>query len=218
MKIKYKIIKKAISTELAEFLTSYFFLKKKVLQTFLKSKYISPYNSEWGTLSDSQHSNTYCHFADMAMETLLERLKPQMEKIMGHSLLCTYSYARLYKKGDVLERHKDRFSCEISTTMFLGGDPWSIYLNPNPKQGVLKDGQYIHSGAKGIKVDLKQGDMLVYRGSDLEHWREEFPGENCCQVFLHYNKDTPKNKKNEYDGRPHLGLPQLFKDTKNGSK
>ena len=94
MKIKYKIIKKAISTELAEFLTSYFFLKRKVLLTFLKSKYISPFNGEWGTLGDPQHPNTYCHFADMAMETLLERLKPQMEKIMGHSLLCTYSYSK----------------------------------------------------------------------------------------------------------------------------
>jgi len=214
MKIKYKVMKGAISTELAEFLTSYFFLKKKVLQTFLKSKYISPFNKEWGTFSDSDHPNTYCHFADMAMETLLDRLKLKMEKIMGHSLLCTYSYARLYKKGDVLERHKDRFSCEISTTLYLGGDPWSIYLNPNPKEGVTKGNEYIHSGAKGIKVDLKQGDMLVYRGSDLEHWREEFQGENCCQVFLHYNKSTPENMKNEYDTRLHLGLPEWFKGRK----
>ena len=29
------------------------------------------------------------------------------------------------KKGDVLHRHKDRYSCEISTTVNLGGDsPW----------------------------------------------------------------------------------------------
>jgi hypothetical protein len=38
-------------------------------------------------------------------------------------LYPAYTYTRLYKKGDELKRHKDRFSCEISTTMNLGGDP-----------------------------------------------------------------------------------------------
>jgi hypothetical protein len=39
-----------------------------------------------------------------------------MEKHTKLKLIPTYSYARIYKKGDVLHRHKDRFSCEISTT------------------------------------------------------------------------------------------------------
>ena len=50
--------------------------------------------------------------------------------------------------------------------------------------------------------------MLVYSGCDLEHWREEFKGKDCCQVFLHYNKD--KNKQNYLDTRPLLGLPPIF--------
>ena len=37
------------------------------------------------------------------------------------------------KPGDVLHRHKDRFSCEISTTLNLGGDPWPIHLEPKKK-------------------------------------------------------------------------------------
>ncbi len=40
------------------------------------------------------------------------------------------------KKGDILKRHKDRFSCEISTTMNLGDD-WGIYLSPNENVGIL---------------------------------------------------------------------------------
>ena len=52
-----------------------------------------------------------------------------MEKLTGLKLYPAYTYARIYKKGDdVLKRHKDRFSCEISTTMNLGGDDWPIYL------------------------------------------------------------------------------------------
>jgi hypothetical protein len=135
------------------------------------------------------------------METLLVKLLPIMEKETGLKLNPNYSYARIYKKGDILKRHKDRFSCEISTTLNLGGDLWTIYLEPSGKENL-----------KGIKVDLKQGDMLVYKGNELEHWREEFKGENCAQVFLHYNNVKTKGAdKNIYDTRPHLGLPGDFK-------
>ena len=118
----------------------------------------------------------------IAMETLLQEVKPVMEKHTGLKLSETYSYARIYKNGDVLASHKDRYSCEISTTLNLGGDPWPIYLDPTGKKGQA-----------GIKVDLKPGDMLIYSGCDLEHWREEFTGKDCGQVFLHYNKANSKS-------------------------
>ena len=63
---------------------------------------------------------------------------------------------------------------------------------------------------KGAKVRLYPGDMLIYLGCELEHWREEFKGENCGQVFLHYN-EIKKENNNLYDGRPFLGLPGSFK-------
>ena len=67
-------------------------------------------------------------------------------------------------------------------------------------------------GKKGIKVDLKPGDMLVYSGCELEHWRNKFKGKECVQVFLHYNnRKTPGAKDNMFDKRPHLGLPSWFK-------
>ena len=60
---------------------------------------------------------------------------------------------------------------------------------------------------------MQSGDMLVYRGCDLEHWREAFEGENCGQVFLHYNDASKKDAdKNKFDGRPFLGLPAWFKN------
>jgi hypothetical protein len=57
--------------------------------------------------------------------------------------------------------------------------------------------------------------MLVYSGCDLEHWREKFKGQECIQVFLHYNDSaTPGSQDNMFDGRPHLGLPFWFKKNK----
>ena len=86
--------------------------------------------------------------------------------------------------------------------MNLGGDDWPIYLEPSGKRGM-----------KGVKVNLKPGDMLVYRGCDLEHWREKFKGDECVQVFLHYNNIATKgSKENMFDKRPHIGLPAWFKN------
>lgn len=200
-KNKYIVIKKAISLDMADFVYKYFILKRRVAQTFFDTRTISPFTEYFGVWTDPQVPNTYSHYADIAMETLLVKLHPLMEKTTNLKLSPNYSYARIYKKGDILERHKDRFSCEISTTLFLGGDEWPIYLEPSGENGL-----------KGIKVNLKHGDMLIYKGNELEHWREEFKGENCAQVFLHYNNlSTEGSKENLFDKRMHLGLPANFK-------
>jgi len=208
---KYQLIKKAITTDMANFIYSYFTMKRRVTKKFLDERFISPFEEAWGSWTDLQIPNTYSHYADLVMETLLEKVKSRMEKETKLKLLPTYSYARIYKKGDVLTRHKDRFSCEISTTMFLGGDPWDIYLEPNKNVGPSPD-PYVPTTNKGIKVSLKPGDMLIYSGCELEHWREAFQGTNCCQVFLHYNQiNSPGSIENRFDRRPFLGLPSWFK-------
>ena len=200
-KNKYVVMKKVISREIADFAFAYFLNKRKVARFLFDQKYISPFTDYWGIWNDAQVPNTYSHYADLVMETLLQKVQPLMEKYTGLKLSPTYSYARIYKKGDVLARHKDRFSCEISTTLNLGGEQWPIYLEPSGREGQA-----------GIKVDLEPGDMLIYSGCDLEHWREEFRGENCAQVFLHYNKKGSKQaKKNEFDKRPFIGLPGWYK-------
>ena len=202
-KNKYVIIKQAINKDLAFFLYNYFHMKRQVLDTCRNARYISPYETLLGEYegANSQVPHTYSSYSDIAMETLLLKCQPIMEKTTGLKLYPAYTYARIYKKDDILKRHKDRFSCEISTTMNLGGDDWVIYLEPSGE-----------IGKKGIEVNLKQGDMLVYSGCELEHWREKFKGKDCVQVFLHYNnRKTPGSKDNMFDKRPHLGLPSWFK-------
>ena len=199
-KNKYIIIKQAISKDLASFVANYFMMQKQVYDTCRATRYISPFENIIGYYEgeNEQIPNTYSQYANMAMETLLLKCQPGMEKATGLKLYPAYTYARIYKKGDELKRHKDRFSCEISTTMNLAGDDWPIYLETSEQ--------------KNIKVNLKPGDMLVYRGCDLEHWRKKFTGKECVQVFLHYNnRKTPGAKENMFDKRPHLGLPSWFK-------
>ena len=201
MKNNYKVIRQVISKELTDFVYSYFLMKRNVARKMYDDRYISQSNYDYGRWNEEQIPETYSHYADIAMETLLQNLQPKMEEETGLKLTPTYSYARIYKKGDILHRHKDRYSCEVSTTLNLGGDDWPIYLEPSGEEG-----------KEGIKVDMQPGDMLVYKGCDVEHWREEFTGENCGQVFLHYNDASdPKAEENKYDTRPFLGLPGWFK-------
>ena len=200
-KNKYLVIKNAITKDVADISYSYFLNKRKVARHLFDNNYISPFTEYWGVWNDVQIPETYSHYSDVLMETLLEKVMPVMEKQTELNLIPTYSYARIYKKGDILERHKDRYSCEVSTTLNLGGDPWPIYLEPSGEQG-----------KEGIKINLDQGDMLVYRGCELEHWRKAFEGDDCCQVFLHYNDALGKNaEENRYDRRPFLGLPAYFR-------
>jgi len=206
-KNKFTVVKKAIDPLVADFVKEYLISKAKVARTLFDHNYVSPYASIHGTFNDPQVPGAFSIYGDVANEVLLERVKPIMQETTKLDLVETYAYARVYKKCDELRRHKDRASCEISTTMNLGGDEWPIYIESDPKKGKFdkKTNLYSPSKSKGNKVILSPGDMLIYRGCDLEHWREPFQGEICVQVFLHYNiaKDSAKT----YDGRIHLGLP-----------
>jgi len=210
---KYQIIKQAIPYDLANFIFNYFLLKRDAVDFMYKNNIIYD-TGMFGTWSDQQVPNTYSHYADMVMETLMMKVLPKMQDETGLKLVPTYSYARLYKTGDILKRHKDRPSCEISTTLNLGGAPWPIFIDGTGSDNVIDERKNIHKpdAPKGTKVLLEVGDMLVYSGCELEHWREPFEGDICGQVFLHYNHvNGPFANKNMFDGRPKLGLPSFAK-------
>ena len=210
---KYQVIKNAISYELANFIFNYFLLKRDAVKWMYQNN-ITYDNGMLGTWTDKQIPNTYSHYADPVMETLLMKVLPKMQRETGLQLIPTYSYARLYKKGDILHRHKDRPSCEISTTIHLGGNSWPIFIDGTGADSILSGNETTTivkpNAPEGTKVLLEVGDMLVYSGCKLEHWREPFEGDVCGQVFLHYNHvNGPFAEKNRFDKRPMLGIPKL---------
>ena len=220
---KYQVVEKAISYELANFAFNYFLLKRDAVAWMYKNNYISEFTPGFGTWKDTQIPNTYACYSDMFMDTLQMKVLPIMQQQTGLHLVPTYTYTRAYKKGDILHRHKDRPSCEISTTVHLGGDPWSIFIDPTGsdniiyKKGPLTSSEILDetttkvkpNAPEGVEVQLGVGDMLVYSGCELEHWRKPFEGNLCVQTFLHYNHaDGRFAEKNKFDGRPMLGIPK----------
>jgi hypothetical protein len=177
------------------------------------------FNEEiFGTFNDKQAPGDYSRYGDLTFDTLLARKLPEMEFLTGKKLIPNYSYHRLYTTDTELVRHKDRPSCEISTTLCLGYDVSNVDLNKYPDFDWPmfvgpKNGE---EGTIGTPIHMKPGDMIIYRGCELEHWREPFIGKNHAQVFLHYNEYEGKyNIIN--DGRPALGLPASFKTNCNNN-
>ena len=210
-KKKYQIIRGALSKELANFIFNYMLLQRDAVDLMVKNNKVNPSNPFIGRRDDTQIPGTFAKYGDWVMETLLMYMIPIMKAKTGLELIPTYSYTRLYEKGNILRRHKDRPSCEISTTLHLGGDEWPIFLDPSGADFVINEYENIHKpGApKGVRVDLKIGDMLIYSGCDLEHWREPFQGNVCSQVFLHYNHaNGPFAETNMFDKRSMLGIPK----------
>ncbi len=102
-------------------------------------------------------------------------------ELIEEPVLPTYTYARIYKNGEILARHRDRPACEISLTLNLGGDSeWSI--------GIQKP-----NGAE-VELNLNPGDAMLYLGCVADHWRDKpFSGQNYSQVFLHYVRSNGPN-------------------------
>ena len=96
---KYQVIKGAVNYELANFIFNYFLLKRDAVK-FMYDNNITYDNGMLGTWGDTQIPNTYSHYADPVMETLLVKVLPVMAQETGLQLVPTYSYARIYKNGE----------------------------------------------------------------------------------------------------------------------
>lgn len=137
--------------------------------------------AESGTMkTDPRSPGAAAAPGDVFIDGLLVDLLPFAEEVTGLKLFPTYSYFRVYKRGDILVKHTDRPSCEITLTLCLGYEaqgPWPLLLES--PGGILS-------------IELEPGDGLFYRGTEWTHWREPFQGEVAAQAFLHYvDRDGP---------------------------
>jgi len=98
----------------------------------------------------------------------------KLEKAIGEELLPTYNYCRIYKKDEILEKHIDREACEISFTLTLDYhiSPWVFW---------------VQSDDKDVEILLNKGDICVYKGHEVPHWRNKMEHQMWqTQCFFHY--------------------------------
>lgn len=178
---KYVIVDSAVPTDICQNLSDY------ILKLVEDKK----------TTKDPQCPLSESIYGDSMLDILLEDVRPTIEKATGLNLIPTYSYARKYVPGDELKPHTDREACEISATLTLGyeGDLWPIHVSTDDK---------VENDIGEILIEV--GSMVVYRGMEINHWREPYTqGKWQCQVFLHYVDADGPHKDLKYDGRESLG-------------
>ena len=99
----------------------------------------------------------------------------------------TFSFLRVYDPGAVLERHRDRRVCRWNIDLVAGGDPppkrrtaWPLWI----------DGR---RGRHAVRLGL--GDGLLYRGTELRHWRSAQPaGQSTVLACFHYGLVRPRSR------------------------
>ena len=142
---------------------------------------------------DSDPSALRC-YADPLIETVLKDSVLAAEEITGLELYPTYSYSRIYLKGDELTPHVDRPACEISATVNVAtvGAPWPIWMKV--------------PGKDPIKVEMEPGDAVFYKGCEVTHWREKMTDTDInVQFMLHFVDKNGPNVAHKLDSRPGLG-------------
>lgn len=175
----YVVLQNALTTDQCEELTKYMFNLYENGQ--LEKDAQCP-------LSDSIYGSP-------VFDDLLQKFAKPIGDSIGKTLLPTYTYARIYRPGEVLKKHKDRPACEISATLTLGYDAdvvWPIFFDEENE----------------VLLDLDVGEMAVYRGCEITHWRPSFKGNWQVQVFFHYVDANGPYKDEVCDGRTQYGVPK----------
>lgn len=187
---KYLVVENVISDELLEIANTYYHIK-----FFMRTAGVD-YKVNVGSVLVEDHDIvqpfSVSDYADAFTESLLLHNLPKMREVTGiETLEPSYSFTRFYEKGQWLGKHSDRPSCQYSVTlplMAFDDTPWIIYVNDS-------------------SVDLKLGDMVVYKGCEAEHWREPFEGKYQVQAHLHYvDASDPAYEPFVNDGRSSLGM------------
>jgi hypothetical protein len=142
-------------------------------ESALLAKEFKAHCEKFNIQGDPQAPNASAMYDFMPFVRLLVKKVPEVSELLGEEVLPTYTYARVYKEGSELLRHRDRAACEISLTLNLSKDKdWPIYFQS-------PDGSE-------TSVELKSGDAVMYLGCQSDHWRNKFEGRECVQMFMHY--------------------------------
>lgn len=151
-------------------------------------------DEEYSKVADEQVPNSFYWYGAFCFESLMLVLQKTVEDIIDKSLFPCYTYARIMGNSAIMKKHKDRPSCQYSVTICIEEDekvPYPIFME--------------NYNGDVSEVFLHAGDMIVYHGTKLYHWRKKFKGVQHIQAFLHYVDANGLYKDYKYDKRILLG-------------
>lgn len=183
----YVVVKNAIPKEVCRLLSDQFKMFRDNALLISQDKF---------AFNDPQIPLSFSKYSFYGFEALLQGLiKDEVEKQTGLMVHPCYSYARIYYHDADMVIHTDRPSCEISATCCIDTDniDWPIGF-------MTKD-------RRAIYISQEQGDIIIYSGCELQHWRDKYKGQEQVQAFLHYVRADGQYAEFKFDKRQMLGMP-----------
>jgi hypothetical protein len=80
----------------------------------------------------------------------------------------------------------------MTLPLYSDGTPWTIFM-----------------GEKGIDLTLGQG--VIYKGCEVEHWRDIFRGGFQVQAHLHWVNASGEFTEHALDKRRSLGVKKIIR-------
>lgn len=116
---------------------------------------------------------------DRVLGYLHGQIAPLIRAITGEAIKPSYSLVSRYHEGAILKKHVDRPQCLWNVSLAIDAEPetdardaWPIYLRARNRTS---------------RVALELGDGILYRGTDVPHWRKELAkGRTVTMGLLHF--------------------------------
>jgi hypothetical protein len=118
------------------------------------------------------------------------------EAILGINLLSSYAFAMKYIRDSDMDPHYDNYNNPISSTVCFHSLPENVenplyldrarFLNPYTMRLTVKD-RYGIPLTNVVRLDLKPGDIAIFRGRNHLHWRDLIrEGLDYRALLLHF--------------------------------
>ena len=188
IKYGYAVVRNIISEELAKFIADEF--------TMVKDVYYHIHNvplEDTTRFSDPVVKHSFSYYAPLCFEILYPRIMPRCEEILNKKMIPSFSYARILYEGAKMEKHVDRNSHSMACTI-------TFEIDKEPYDFWLTDLE-----GNDVALKLYPGDMCLFNGAKLVHWRNTYTGKKCIQATLGFADEEI----NRYDGRKLLGAPGI---------
>lgn len=149
-------------------------------------------------LGSDEDPTTQIFYAPLALEALFPRVTKAVSNAIGEDVLPAFSFLWLYKRQAGIHRHVDRDAAEIVASITIASDAadgWPIGFCPE--------------GGAEFYVQGECGDLVVFEGHSVHHWREPLDAEWHLQAIFNFVRAKGAYSKFRFDGRQHLGLEPI---------
>lgn len=134
-------------------------------------------------LGDGQSPRRYVAHNESVARFFHHQLTATVSAITGEAVKPSYVYLASYQSGARLDKHTDREQCEFSISLCVDYSPeparetpWPLHLDT-------------HEGTATVFQAI--GDGLLYRGTQLPHYRDPLPeGNTSTSLFFHYVRES----------------------------